>query len=256
MCQSRSATSRTTASRGARPAVIASGLVLFGSLLFALANALCKAFFQLDGTEGTLMFARGTLAWAFNGAIARWNGESPATVMFLCGISSSTKAVAVLCGAVNYFVLLLLLLTFDYFISFADAFGIFFSFFTVFTIVFARALGKADRVTPAEIGGSLVTLSGVLLISQPSWLISSTAGAHALNATGVTLSMLAGVGCGAYNVLCRYLTLEGLNAATINSAAMLTIGVLAALALALCATLRRSEGERQSSAMRAQTRDC
>ena len=187
------------------------------------------------------MFGRGLLAWTLNGAIARWNNESSAKVMFFCGLKPQIVAVAVFCGIVNYGVLLLLLFAFDFYISFADAFGIFFSFFTVFTIAFARILNRTDGpVSRAELGGSLLTLSGVVLISQPSWLFAAV-GAHALDPMGVAVSVLAGIGCGAYNTLCRYLTVQGLTAATINSAAMLTIGAMAGLALALCTVVRGVE---------------
>ena len=61
--------------RGCCSGWLGPALVLGGSGLFAVANALGKAYERTGGTVGTLLVTRGVLSWLFNGLLARSGGE-------------------------------------------------------------------------------------------------------------------------------------------------------------------------------------
>ena len=212
-----------------------SSLVLSASLSFALSNALGKEFLLAHGTPATLMLGRGTLAWLFNAAVAKaLNGDNFGSVLLCRGLPRRTVTLLFVNGGLNAMCVLLLFVALDTLVTFADAFGILLGVYTAASMTFARALDRAERAAPSELLGGAITLLGVLLVSQPSWLFPSSAGAGP-TPLGVLLLVLAGCFVGSYNVGCRHLSrAHGASSAVVNSASMLALRLLALLLLAVC----------------------
>ena len=229
-----------------------------GAITFSLANASAKTFIDLGGTQGTLMFARGTLAWVLNALIAEvTNGGRFLSVLLIRVANRRQFAILSLGACSNFVCLYLLLLSLDNLISFGDAFGVLIGTFTIATMVMSRALGSSERTTRIEVIGGAITIVGVLCISQPSFLgggahqidssssqIDSSSsqidgsssqidGSSSASLAGFFFCVIAGVSVSVFNVVCRYLANAGVSAAIVNSGGMLSIGVLALLILAM-----------------------
>ena len=66
-------------------------------------------------------------------------------------------------------------ITLDKLVSFGDTFVILIGVYTVAVFGFSHLLGRSERVTVIEAVGGSLTVSGVGLTSQPSWLFGAVA---------------------------------------------------------------------------------
>lgn len=209
------------------------GLVLVGSALFAVANAMGKAFERTGGTVGTLLVTRGLLAWGFNGVLAHIGGEPLLSVLFFRGTSVQLGAFLLLNGILNAITVQTLFIALDKYVSFGDAFVVIIGVYTIAVFVFSRLLGRSERVTLLEIFGGSLTVLGVALVSQPSWLFSAV-GARPIVPLGLLLLAIGGVSVGASNVGFRSLTQNGITPAQCNSALQGVLGGYAVATLGVC----------------------
>lgn len=217
-------------------------LVLVSSLVFAIANALGSQSLQAGGSVCSLLLVRGTLGWAFNGALAAANGEQLAAVMVFRGLGHGQVCLLFAIGALNSITVLCLFVAIQLYVSFADCFAILIGIYTASTMALSRGLlGRAERATLTEVIGGLFTLGGVTLVTQPSWLFAAV-GASPVEPIGVVLCVVGGVTVGAYNVGCRFFSRGGLSASTVNSASLLSLGTLALAVVAVAGVASGSGG--------------
>jgi drug/metabolite transporter (DMT)-like permease len=106
--------------------------------------------------------------------------------------------------------------------------------YTVAVFVFSRLLGRSERVTLIELIGGSLTVLGVALVSQPSWIFGAL-GARPILPFGLLLLVIAGVSVGASNVGFRSLTQGGVTPAQCNSALQGVLGAYAVATLGVCA---------------------
>ena len=220
--------------RGCCSGWLGPSLVLFGSGFFAVANAFGKAYEQTGGTVGTLLLTRGVLSWLFNGLLARSGGEPLLNVLLFRGITRRRLlALLLLNGVLNAICVQLLFITLESLVTFGDTFVIIIGVYTVAVFVLSRLLGRSERVTILELIGGSLTVLGVALVSQPSWLFG-TLSERPVAPLGVLLLVIAGTAVGASNVGFRSLTQSGATPAQCNSALQGTLGYWAIVVLLLC----------------------
>ena len=188
------------ASRGA-------GYVLFGSAVFACANAVAAATVRTGVSELTLMIIRGLACYLLNGLglLVRRDRTLMATMLLRTADGrndcSCVRVLSLLRGALNTFSLFCLLVALDGWLSLADAFAIFVAVSTLGTTFGARALiGASEQLSRRALAGGGLTLSGALCITQPSFLFGSSAPPHPV---GVVLILVAGALQAAVNLLTR-----------------------------------------------------
>lgn len=209
-------------------------MVLLGSALFAVANAFGKSFEQTGGTVGTMMFVRGLLSWGFNGLLARCSaGEPLLTVLLFRGVLGRLGPRLLLNGVLNAICVQLLFIALDSLVSFADTFVIVIGVYTCAVFVLSVLLGRSESVTPLEFVGGSLTVIGVALVSQPSWLFGGI-GARPVSPLGVFLLVIAGTSVGASIVGFRALTQDGATPAQCNSALQGVLGGYSLATLGLC----------------------
>ena len=213
---------------------LGAALNLASAFLFSIASLFAKEVMMVGITEGTLIFARGILAWTLNGLIAKAQGDQFVPVMFF-RTSSRLRLILVANGILNFVCLLSFMIAMNSYVDFADTFGILTGVYALSTMVFSRMLDKSEHVSLAELVGAAITVGGVIIISQPSWLFAARKGARPIHPFGVFLCVLGGVFVGAYTVVCRYLAMNNVSGAMVNSAAMWVLSVLSPLTLAVCA---------------------
>jgi drug/metabolite transporter (DMT)-like permease len=213
---------------------LGAALNLASAFLFSIASLFAKEVMMVGITEGTLIFARGILAWTLNGLIAKAQGDQFVPVMFF-RTSSRLRLILVANGTLNFVCLLSFMVAMNSYVDFADTFGILTGVYALSTMAFSRMLDKSEHVSLAELVGAAITVGGVIIISQPSWLFAARKGARPIHPFGVFLCVLGGVFVGAYTVVCRYLAMNNVSGAMVNSAAMWVLSVLSPLTLAVCA---------------------
>ena len=124
---------------------------------------------------GTLLVTRGVLSWLFNGLLAKSGGASLLDTLFFHGITRwRLLALLLLNGTLNAVSVQLLFITLESLVSFGDTFVIIIGVYTIAVFVLSRLLGRSERVTLVEIIGGSLTVVGVALVSQPSWLFRAT----------------------------------------------------------------------------------
>ena len=212
--------------------VFGSVLVVAGALLFTCANTIAKKIMMSGVSQATMILGRGILAWTLNGLIAKAQGQEFMSVMCF-RIRPRLRVAAVISGLLNGMSLFCLMVALDRYIDFGDAFGIAIGFLTLSTMTFSRVLGKSEYVTLAELVGAAITIGGVIIISQPSWLFAAQEGRKPCDPFGVFLCFGCGLFGGHYNLGCRYLAQHGVKAAIVNSAGMWALGLLS-LTIAVC----------------------
>ena len=212
--------------------VVGSVLVVAGALLFTCANTIAKKIMMAGVSQATMILGRGILAWTLNGLIAKAQGHEFMSVMCF-RIRPRLRVAAVISGSLNGVSLFCLMIALDSYVDFGDAFGIAIGFLTLSTMMFSRLLGKSEYVTLAEVVGAAITIGGVIIISQPSWLFAAQEGRKPCDPFGVFLCFCCGLFGGHYNLGCRYLAQHGVKAAIVNSAGMWALGLLS-LTIAAC----------------------
>ena len=156
-------------------------LVTLGAALFAVTNAASTGLYRRGGTVVTLYLIRAVVVYAANGALtsARDGHAEACRVLQLRTGKVETSRLAVARGLVTAAMALLLNLAF-LLLTFNDAFTVFKGVDMLATVVLSRALlGASERLSPAELACGMLTLSGIVLVAQPSMLGVSRDGAAA-----------------------------------------------------------------------------
>ena len=100
-----------------------SALVVFGAFAFAGSNVLAKALYRRGMTEVTLMLLRALSVYALNGLVVWASGGAPSPVLRL---RDPAPALLLLRARACGFALLMLLnVSYDRFLTLADAFALF-----------------------------------------------------------------------------------------------------------------------------------
>lgn len=175
-------------------------LVTLGAALFAATNAASTGLYRRGGTVVTLYLIRAVVVYAANGALtcARDGRAEACRVLQLRTGKVETSQLAVARGLVTAAMALLLNLAF-LLLTFNDAFTIFKGVDMLATVVLSRTLlGASERLSPAELACGMLTLSGIVLVAQPSRLGVSRDGAAAASRTaGATAAGAAAAGAAA-----------------------------------------------------------
>ena len=222
-------------------------LVTLGAALFAVTNAASTGLYRRGGTVVTLYLIRAVVVYAANGALtcARDGRAEACRVLQLRTGKVETSRLAVGRGLVTAAMALLLNLAF-LLLTFNDAFTVFKGVDMLATVVLSRALlGAAERLSPAELACGMLTLSGIVLVAQPSMLgvsrdgaaaASTAAGAAAAGAAAGTEAVVSVAGVSAAGVE----GVVGVSAAGVAVAAM--AGVLSACSGVSTRALSAREG--------------
>ena len=175
-------------------------LVTLGAALFAVTNAASTGLYRRGGTVVTLYLIRAVVVYAANGALtcARDGRAEACRVLQLRTGKVETSRLAVARGLVTAAMALLLNLAF-LLLTFNDAFTVFKGVDMLATVVLSRALlGAAERLSPAELACGMLTLSGIVLVAQPSMLgVSRDGAAAASTAAGAAAAGAAAAGAAA-----------------------------------------------------------
>ena len=175
-------------------------LVTLGAALFAVTNAASTGLYRRGGTVVTLYLIRAVVVYAANGALtsARDGRAAACRVLQLRTGKVETSRLAVARGLVTAAMALLLNLAF-LLLTFNDAFTVFKGVDMLATVVLSRALlGAAERLSPAELACGMLTLSGIVLVAQPSMLgVSRDGAAAASTAAGAAAAGAAAAGAAA-----------------------------------------------------------
>jgi len=175
-------------------------LVTLGAALFAVTNAASTGLYRRGGTVVTLYLIRAVVVYAANGALtcARDGRAEACRVLQLRTGKVETSRLAVARGLVTAAMALLLNLAF-LLLTFNDAFTVFKGVDMLATVVLSRALlGAAERLSPAELACGMLTLSGIVLVAQPSMLgVSRDGAAAASTAAGAASAGAAAAGAAA-----------------------------------------------------------
>jgi len=175
-------------------------LVTLGAALFAVTNAASTGLYRRGGTVVTLYLIRAVVVYAANGALtsARDGHAEACRVLQLRTGKVETSRLAVARGLVTAAMALLLNLAF-LLLTFNDAFTVFKGVDMLATVVLSRALlGAAERLSPAELACGMLTLSGIVLVAQPSMLgVSRDGAAAASTAAGAAAAGAAAAGAAA-----------------------------------------------------------
>ena len=175
-------------------------LVTLGAALFAVTNAASTGLYRRGGTVVTLYLIRAVVVYAANGALtsARDGRVEACRVLQLRTGRVETSRLAVGRGLVTAAMALLLNLAF-LLLTFNDAFTVFKGVDMLATVVLSRALlGAAERLSPAELACGMLTLSGIVLVAQPSMLgVSRDGAAAASTAAGAASAGAAAAGAAA-----------------------------------------------------------
>ena len=139
------------------------------SLLFATCNNVLKGLYNSGSTEVSVFVMRGFFIYFMNAAlVAIRRRESTSDVLRLRCARASLR-LAVLRGLCGAFMVLLLSLSFHYYLTVADSFSIFIGGVTIFTVALSRAtLGATERLRPSAYLGGVATLVGLVIVSRPS----------------------------------------------------------------------------------------
>ena len=199
-------------------------LVTLGAALFAVTNAASTGLYRRGGTVVTLYLIRAVVVYAANGALtcARDGRAEACRVLQLRTGKVETSRLAVARGLVTAAMALLLNLAF-LLLTFNDAFTVFKGVDMLATVVLSRALlGAAERLSPAELACGMLTLSGIVLVAQPSMLGVSRDGAAAASTAAGAAS--AGAAAGAAAGTEAVVSVAGVSAAGVEG----VVGVSAA----------------------------
>ena len=222
-------------------------LVTLGAALFAVTNAASTGLYRRGGAGVTLYLIRAVVVYAANGALtcARDGRTEACRVLQLRTGRVETSRLAVGRGLVTAAMALLLNLAF-LLLTFNDAFTVFKGVDMLATVVLSRALlGASERLSPAELACGMLTLSGIVLVAQPSMLAvsrdgaaaaSTAAGAAAAGAAAGTEAVVSVAGVSAAGVE----GVVGVSAAGVVVAAM--AGVLSACSGVSTRALSAREG--------------
>jgi hypothetical protein len=118
---------------------LGAALNLASAFLFSIASLFAKEVMMVGITEGTLIFARGILAWTLNGLIAKAQGDQFVPVMFF-RTSSRLRLILVANGTLNFVCLLSFMVAMNSYVDFADTFGILTGVYALSTMAFSRML--------------------------------------------------------------------------------------------------------------------
>lgn len=207
-------------------------LMLVGAFFFASANVLAKSIYWRGMSQVALFLVRGVVVFGMNGALeAVRSGSAAARRVLTLRIGTRQLMQRTLMrSAAGFLGISLLNISFQL-ISLADAFALFLSSLTLVTALLARVCLDAgsERLTPQALGGGVLTLIGIMCITQPTFLF----GGRPPSGVGVALAIGGGIALSVFNVLSRMLGRANVSASMLVSYYMVVIGAGTALIAAV-----------------------
>jgi len=235
-------------------------LVVASAVLYAIGNVFNKSCYRRGLSQVTVFLFRAVLCYLLNASIAELSSaQSSASVLLLHTPTRRIAALAFVRGCAGFGQVMLLNLSFDLAISFADAFAIKEALGAMMTLTVARlVLGADERLSLREKAGVAAVLAGLLFIAQPPslvWPISIKGAALAAkplaSATlprwaGFVMLLFGAVFQGVQNVLTRVLSKSGsalaVTPATLLSYYMVALGLCSSVASLFAHTYRHPYG--------------
>ena len=221
--------------------------VATGAALFAVTNAAATQLFRRNGASVVSLYViRTPILFVTNAVVVLLQqGRTPAVDVLLLRTGSSVATQLALARSVIKTIAQILVSIAFVFLTYADAFCVFKGVATLGTVLVARCvLGSGEALSAAELACGVLTLAGILMVSQPPALFGSvlpppppppppvdaTGGALDLAASswapnhvvaGLLLAALSGTLQSASSVLMRVLSQDGGPRAQHASPAML-----------------------------------
>jgi len=189
-------------------------LVTAAAFIFAGANCAATGIYRRGGTVATTFMVRCAIVYFWNAALVglREGRAAALRVLLLRTGRRRSSVLAATRGLTGAFMGVLMNVSFVL-MTFADAFTVFKGVDTAATIVVSRTiLGDGERLSVRELGAGFVTLCGLGLIAQPSFLFGGAAGPGVdgpAASIGMAVAVTAGVGSGGFNVFTRALSRRG-----------------------------------------------
>lgn len=235
-------------------------LVIVSAVLYAVGNVFNKSCYRRGLSQVTVFLFRAVLCYLLNASIAQLSGaQSAASVLLLRTPTRRSAVLAFLRGCAGFGQVMLLNLSFDLAISFADAFAIKEALGTLMTLAVARlVLGADEQLHLREKAGVAAVLAGLLLIAQPpsifgpmSFKGAALAAKPLASATlprwaGFVMLVFGAAFQGVQNVLTRMLSKSGsalaVTPATLLSYYMVALGLCSSVASLFAHTYRHPYG--------------